>query len=409
MIKIAGSPYWTTQAVPAQYPYLAEDISCDVAVVGAGATGALCAYALQLAGVDTVLIDAGIVGFGGTGVSSSIMQYDPDFGLMGLSELIGQEKAVRAARACVKGIDEIESITETLNADVGFTRRDGLYYTPCSSGVEKMKQEYLMRKHNGFAVEYLDCLAAAEKFSFRIEGGIYSQGLCGEIDPYRFTHALISEAVESGLRVYENTPVETVSPTSDGISLTAKTRHTVSAKKMVNATGFKAAEDAGHVAMTRTSFTIVTDPVSEFNGWHGQCIIRDDAEPYTYLRTLPDNRILIGGLDSTFVDGRGTVAGFIKLPALVEKKYSSLQERLDTMFPGIKDARPAFRFSGVYGDTLDGLPYVGTKDGYPNVFYDICCGPNGIVYAQLAAGIIRDLYLGGDAQDLDLFAFNRKV
>lgn len=405
---IAEVPFWTASAkILNQYPYLYEDISCEVAIVGGGITGALCAYQLQKAGVDTVLLDSGLFGHGSTASSSSILQYDYDYELTGLKDLIGLEKAVRIYRACVRGLDEIERITKDLGANVGFARRDSFYYTTCEYGAEQMKHEYLLRRHHDFPVEFLDSVKAAERFSFRVGAGIYTAGMAGEIDPYRFTSALISEAVTLGMRAYENTLIESVTPDIDGITLETKTSHKIRAKKMVNATGISAAMENGHIVQPRTTFCIVTAPVEDFSGWYNRCIIRDDGNPYIYLRTLPDNRILIGGLDSRFIDNNGRIAGFIKAPISVRMKYNVLEEKLISMMTGIDGITPEYCFSNTSGDTGDGLPYVGTKPGYPNVYFNICTGSNGIIFAQLAADVIRDLYLGGDAQDMDLMSFGR--
>lgn len=406
--SVVGIPYWTaTTKVPNQYPYLAEDIHCEIAVVGGGITGALCAYSLQQAGIDTVLVDSGLIGYGSTSVSSSIMMYDIDYNINCLKDLIGIEKAVRAYRACMRGLDEIEKITRDLGANVGFARRDSFYYTPDSCGAENIKQEYLIRRHHDFPVEFFDNVKAAEHFSFRVEAGIYAQGAAAEIDPYRFTQALVSEAAEIGLRVFENTAVETVTPDFGGISLETSTRHIIHAKKMVNATGLTAAKEVGHIAQPRTTFCVVTSPVDDFTGWYNRCIIRDDSEPYIYLRTLPDNRILIGGLDSAYIDSSGTLAKFINVPSMVQRKYDQLEQKLISMMTDIDNIIAEYRFCGTTGDTGDGLPYIGTRPGFPNVYYDICCGSNGIVFAQLGADIIRDLYLNGNANDMDLFSFGR--
>lgn len=405
---VAGAPFWTATAkVPNQYPYLSENIDCEIAVVGGGISGALCAYKLQQAGIDTVLLDSSLIGFGGTSTSSSILQYDVDYDLSSLKDLIGPDKAVRAFRACERGLNEIEKTTKDLGSNVGFTRRDSFYYASDDCGAQMMKQEYLLRRHHEFPVEFIDSVKAAERFSFRVEAGIYAAGMAGEIDPYRFTQALVTDAVSIGLRVFENTSVETVTPDLHGISLLTGTRHTVRAKKMVNATGFQAAKESGNITQKRTTFCVVTAPVDGFSGWYNRCIIRDNNMPYIYLRTLPDDRILIGGLDSSFIDASGSFSGFLHMPIIVQRKYAYLEQKLISMMTGIDNIAAEYRFAGVTADTGDGLPYIGVREGFPNVYYDICGGSNGIVYAQLAADIIRDLYLGGDATDTDLFCFDR--
>lgn len=405
---VEGTPYWTSQSkIPNQYPYLSEDISCDAVIVGGGITGALCAYSLQKAGIDTVLLDASLIGYGSTSVSSSILQYDIDYDLKDLKDLIGLEKAARAYRACVRGLDEIENITKELSANVGFRRCDSFYYTTDKYGIDEMKREFLLRKHQEFPVEFLDNIKAADRFHFCVEAGIYTTATAGEIDPYRFAQALVNEAVNKGLRVFENTSVETVTPDLNGVTLMTSTRHTVSAKKMVNATGLSAAKKIGHITGKKVTFCVVTVPVTDFTGWYNQCIIRDNGNPYIYMRTLPDNRILIGGLDSYIKNSICSIGKLLHIPQSMTDKYEQLTQRLVTMMPEIKNITPEYRFAAQVGDTGDGLPYIGAMPGCPNVYYDICCGSNGIVFAQLGADIIRDLFLGGDCTDSDLFAFNR--
>lgn len=405
---VTGSPYWTqTSAVPTQYPYLTENIDCDVAIVGGGITGALCAYFLQKAGVDTVLIDSGLLGYGGTSVSPAMLQYEVDYSLSELSEYVGTEKAVRLFRACGRGIDLIQRTVGELGADVGFARRDCFYYTPDERSVKDMRDEFLLRRHHDFQVELIESMAATELFSFRVEAGIYTPNLGGEINPYKFLHALLDNAVQKGLRVYENTVIDTATADNSGILLESNTRNTVRAKKMINATGLKAAKELGNLISLHSSFCLVTEPVNSFQGWHNRCIIRDDDIPFTYMHTTEDNRILIGGLDSTLIDAKGNFAHMFRLPGLVERKYDILEKRLLSMFTGIGNLRAAYRFAGVYGDTCDGLPYFGECEKFPNVLFDICTGANGIVFAALGAEIISDLYLGKCPQDYDLFQFDR--
>ena len=54
----SGYPYWlVAHGLPQTYPPLASDIGCDVAIIGAGITGALIAHHLIDAGLDTVVLD----------------------------------------------------------------------------------------------------------------------------------------------------------------------------------------------------------------------------------------------------------------------------------------------------------------------------------------------------------------
>ena len=88
VINTIEAPLWTSiNHVPAQYPWLDEDIRCEVAVVGSGISAAMCALHFAQAGIDTVMLGDGPLGHGGTAVSSGMMGID---GEESLGDLVGE-------------------------------------------------------------------------------------------------------------------------------------------------------------------------------------------------------------------------------------------------------------------------------------------------------------------------------
>ena len=75
----SGYPFWLVQSgLVNTYPSLAADIRCEVAVIGGGITGALVAYHLVQAGIDTVVVDKRDIGWGSTSASTGLLQYEID-------------------------------------------------------------------------------------------------------------------------------------------------------------------------------------------------------------------------------------------------------------------------------------------------------------------------------------------
>ena len=75
--KATEKIYWTAvNKVPAQYPWLTENLDCEIAVIGGGITAALCSLKFAQAGYNTVMLSASPVGFGGTAASSGMMSID---------------------------------------------------------------------------------------------------------------------------------------------------------------------------------------------------------------------------------------------------------------------------------------------------------------------------------------------
>ncbi|WP_026895358.1 NAD(P)/FAD-dependent oxidoreductase [Clostridiisalibacter paucivorans] len=409
MRLISGETIWTKiNEIPKKYTYLSDDLECDVAIIGAGITGAICAYHLTKAGIDTIIVDKNIIGYESTSASTSILQYEIDYNLVGLKGIIGEENAVKSFKLTADAVYEIQNIIKDLDDDCGFNLRDCFYYTNNESDISLLRKEYDLRKNNGFDVEFIDKSKAEERFSFPVKAGIYTNGNGGEIDPYRFAHALISKAEKNGLKVFENTEIVKINPSMNGVQLTTKNGFNISCKKALIAAGFESKNYIQQkTAILSRSFTIATKPIKNFAGWYKRCIIRDTNSPYTYLRTTSDDRILIGGEDLDVGGINSKVSNLSHENPISLDKYNVLQKKLGEMFPNIRDIGVEYSFSGIFGETRDGLPFIGEHEKYPNCYFCLGYGSNGILYATLEGKLLTDLYQGKIREELDLFKFHR--
>lgn len=304
---------WTSvSSAPHQYPWLAHDCSCQVAVVGGGLAGAFAAYIFAKAGLKTVLVSRSPIGYGETAGGMGILEYDHDEGLLSLAKKIGKEKAVQAFSLCRQALDRIEEICGGLKEDVGFVRRDCLVCTEDKQEADRFYDEYRMRRHNGFDVQMLTRETAGELFSFPLEAGILSKGLGGEVDPYRLCCALVRAAKEAGAQVYENTGILSIAPARGKMLLQSDYGKSIRADKVVLATGVEQDSYLNALSARRTAFCVATEPVSSFAGYQSRCIIRDNRAPYTRVRSTGDGRILIGGLDSSLIGADGKIGGLLK-------------------------------------------------------------------------------------------------
>lgn len=409
MKLVAGDMLWTNiDNVPNKYTYLSDDIECDILVIGAGISGAIASYYLTKAGLNTVVVDKNIIGYGSTRGSTSILQYEIDTDLFGLTSMIGEEKAVRCFKLCEKAVYDIEKIVSNLNDDCDFSLKECFYYATNPSQVSPLKKEFDLRKKHGFDVEFLNKQSAKKRFSFPVESGIYSNSGAAQINPYRFTHALISESIKNGLKVLENTEITDIYPNSAYVLLETKNKFTIKANKVIIATGYEARKYIKEkiVHLLRT-FTIATKPVKNFCGWHNQCIIRDNNDPYIYLRNTGDNRIIIGGLDEKAGGINSKMANLSNDDLVSNQKYDKLLNILKSYFPQIKDIEAQYKFSGLFGVTKDGLPYIGEYKDFPNCYFSLGYGANGILYCILGGQLLKDLATNNYNSDLELFRFNR--
>ena len=113
MDLISDQPFWPLSSGPVRsYPALESDLACEVLVLGAGITGALCALHLTKAGMNRSLPDQRDVASGGLGADMAMSHYEIDMPLTDLVERMGKADAERSYQACLESIGKIAALRE---------------------------------------------------------------------------------------------------------------------------------------------------------------------------------------------------------------------------------------------------------------------------------------------------------
>ena len=397
----AGYPFWLIKnGLPFTFPKLDHDVETDVAIMGAGISGALVRYYLVKAGIKCTTIDARTIGLGSTSASTSLLQYEIDTPLYRLIEMIGKEKAQRAYKLCSDAIDSIGEIVKDFKMHHGFNKKQSLYYAAYKKDVSWLKKEYEDRKEAGFKVKWLTPQEVKKEYGFDSHGAILSeQG--AEVNAYMFTHCLLQQHNKGeDLNIFDRTTVSDIKHSESGVVLKTETGHTIKAKKLVYATGYEVVDfiDKDIVDLLST-YAVVSEQYNERPFWKDEVLIWNTADPYLYVRTTPDNRILVGGRDEDFSDP-------VKRDKLIDKKTKQLTRDINKLFPNL-DFIPEFSWTGTFGATKDGLPYIGPYKKLPNSYFALGFGGNGITFSLIAAEIIRDMLEGKENKDVELFSFDR--
>lgn len=401
MDVVSHSAFWLLKnGLPPAYSTLREHIECDVLVVGAGITGALVADALLNRGVDVVLIDKDDIASGSTSGSTALLQYEIDTHLIDLTRMYDRTRAERAFWACHEAIDKIEALCLELGISHAFSRKKSAYFASTSSDVKILQAEHAARECAGIHVDYLDKSEIKKLFSFSKPAALLShQG--GEVDPFLLTERLIARAVGRGLRVYDRSGMDSFQNKDDYIRVKTDHGYRIRAKHVIMSSGYEAQKYLPkNLVKLNSSFAMVTKPVNDFTGWHEQCLLWETARPYFYMRTTSDQRILIGGQDKPF---RNALAR----DALIDHQTKKLWKTFKKMFPKIP-AEYGYSWGGTFGETRDGLAYIGELPEFPHVHFACGYGGNGITYSVIAAEILADGICGSPHPDAHIFAFDRK-
>lgn len=395
-----GTTYWASINGPSpKVPALSGTLSCDVAVIGGGITGALVAHRLVKAGFDVVVVDKRPAGTGSTSASTALLLYETDTSLAQLSRRHGRAAAVRAYALGREAIREIGRIARELRVNCGFRRRHSLYLASDGPGVNLLRAERHHRRAADFPVQWLTRAQLRARFGLDFPAALYSPG-AAQVDAMALARGLLRHhARRRALRIFSGR-VTRVDPAADGVTLRTARRARLQARYVVVATGYEAAPFlADGLVDLNSSYVIASQPQPADRLWAGECLIWETARPYFYARVTPDRRVLLGGEDEPFAD---PVRRDAKLPA----KTAQLLARAGQLFPRIP-FEVDFAWTGTFGESRDGLPYIGPRPGSPRVLYALGYGGNGITFSQIAAKLIAQMCRGRTPHEAALFRFDR--
>ncbi|MEK8128446.1 FAD-dependent oxidoreductase [Paenibacillus filicis] len=400
----SGQLYWVDiqKSLKPEYPKLEEDISCECLVIGGGVAGASCAYALQKAGVDTVLIDKRRIGFGSTSANTGLLQFSNDKMLTSCIHTFGEQSGVGFYRMCLEALNDLEAVIAELDLFPDFYRRDSLYYASHPMDEAKLRDEFAALSAYGFPVSYLDSAELRTRFSFEKAGAILSRDNA-EINPFAYARSLTFTASRRGIRVFEHTEVQSHTAGQDGISFLTTDGKTIKAKKAVLTMGYESQEIKHNPnAVLTSTYVIATEPIpgGDIAGWSDRCLIWETAKPSLYLRRTADNRVVVGGLDINGIE-----------PAERDRRLKAKGEKLlaETikLFPALEGTRIDYAWAATFGSTHDGLPLIGEQEGFPHCYFALVYGGNGTIYSAIASRIVTGLVKDGKHPDAALFRFDR--
>lgn len=378
----SNEPFWLLKnGLINSYSSLHADESCEVLIVGGGITGSLIAHQLMKDGFDTILIDKREICNGSTSAITSMLQYEIDVPLSELIKKIGEAGAVKSYRACAASISEIEELAHKLGSQAGFKRKDSLYYTTHQADLPSLKLEYETRRKYGFAVSWLTGEEIREQFGFQNScGGILSE-FGASIDAFRFAHELLEYNQKRGLRIYDKTALKSVQQKRGFNVITTENGSKIRAGKVIYCTGYESTAMIPEKFVSLKSTYALVSEVDHiaFRSIEGT-LFWDTDSPYLYFRTTDDHRFLIGGGDEDFRDAE-------KRDKLLNAKEKEILNKLQQLNPGFEFVTD-FVWAGTFGETKDGLPYIGEHPKFKNSYFVLGFGGNGITFSVIGMAMV---------------------
>jgi glycine/D-amino acid oxidase-like deaminating enzyme len=316
-----GTPVWLRRGgVRVPFGALRESISVDIAVVGAGVTGALAVDALLQTGKRIAVLERRGPARGATSASTALLQFELDEPLTHLVRKIGQRRAARAYWRSASAVDYLRGRITDLRLRCSFGERLTVYLPGNVLGAKALQLEAKERAHIGLRSRFIGRDELRALTSIERPGAILSSG-AGELDPVALVGGLWRSALTRGAALYAPVDVVDVESRRASVTLTTSEGHEVRAGYAVFATGYerlKLVRPKKHEIIS--TWAMATAPQPD-RLWPSRCLIWEASDPYLYLRTTKDGRIVVGGEDEEFADEA-------KRDALIPAKIRAIRRKL---------------------------------------------------------------------------------
>lgn len=381
------------------YPSLNQDIKTEVAIIGAGITGALMAYHLNKAGIACIVVDKRHVATGSTAASTSLIQYEIDTPLNRLIPMVGEKNAIRSYELCRQSIDDLKQICIKVGNKENFEENNSLQFASYKTHISRLKKELRSRRKIGFHVDLLNGADLKKQFHLKADAALLSYE-AAQVDAYLLTHKIFQSIAGNGCQVYDHTSITSLRHEKKNIQLVSQDGYRIRAKYLVVAAGYESAKYLHkRFEDLRCTYAIVSEPLRDQEIWKDRSLIWGTSDPYLYMRMCDDNRIVIGGKDTRYFR-------IEKQLSLLPRKAKALQKSFGKLFPHLQPIKIDFQWAGAFTLTKDGLPYIGIAN-LPNTFFALGYGGNGISFSLIAARLISGVISGKTSSDLAIFSFNR--
>ncbi len=381
------------------YESLKKNINTEIVVVGGGITGALVSHALMSKGYKVVMLDKRDIGQGSSSATTSMLQYEIDVPLHQLADMIGEPAAVECYGAGIKAIKKLEELVKETCISCGFETKQSLYIAHNKKAAVDLYKEFEIRDKHQLGVNWLTADEVKEQYEMICFGAILSE-VAASIDAYKFAHELIQFNVKRGMEVYDQTAIKSFKLDESPAVITIEDGHTVSCKKVIFCTGFETTQMLKeNLAKLFYTYACVSEQEIKIPERLKDTLVWDTNDPYLYMRTTDDGRLLIGGEDSS-----NNISFFQQ--KIKEKKTTRLLKKLRKMLPGVTFTED-FSWGGTFGTTKDGLPYIGKSPEFEHALFVLGYGGNGITFSIQAMDIIIDLMEGKENTLAGYYRFGR--
>lgn len=391
----SGRSLWADSAflgVPSRD--LKQAISVDVAVVGAGISGALMANELSR-DHNVAVLDRRPPLTGSTLASTALLQWEIDLPLTALAKDIGWPDARRAYLRSRRAVDDLRRIVAEEHIRCGFHDRKVLYLAGDAYGRRALEAESDARVAIGLESRFLTAAELGDQFGVDRTAAILSDG-SASADPAQLTAGLLRRAATRGARIYSPVEVRQAVSDPDGVTLLTDRALAVRASAVVFCCGYERPEGVSAPdSDVISTWALASRTGTSLPAWLRDTMVWEGSDPYLYMRTSQDGRLIVGGEDEASPTAHAD-------PALMQRKRDRILAKVKRLLPDV-ELEVDYAWAGAFGESATGLPHIAPVEGMDHAWAVMGFGGNGITYSMIASQVVAAALRGGRDPDADLY------
>jgi glycine/D-amino acid oxidase-like deaminating enzyme/nitrite reductase/ring-hydroxylating ferredoxin subunit len=372
---------WHETATIPPRPALAEHVTTDVCVVGAGIAGLTTAYMLARAGKRVVVLDLDQVGSGESGRTTAHLANALDDRYTVLEKARGQESARLAAESHTAAINRIEEIVRLEKIDCDFARLDG-YLFLADDDKPKLLDDELAASHRAGLTD------VTREPRTPIRGWDSGPALRfprqGRFHILKYLDGLARAIERAGGSIHGDSKVEKVEGGYPAMVTTAEGM-TVAADDVVVCTNSPISDMVvTHAKMAPYRTFVVAFRVPR--GAIPDALYWDTPDPYHYVRLQPlddqSDALIVGGEDHKTAHEDDAGDRFECLESWTRERFPAAGERIT-------------QWSGQVMEPNDYLAFIGRNpDGAEHVWIATGDSGMGMTHGTIAGILLESLIMG---------------
>lgn len=356
LLALAGaepSPYWLDDPdEPEGTDTLVAADSADLCIVGGGYTGLWTALLAKKRDPDrdVVIVEASRCGNAASGRNGGFFESSLTHGVSQGFARFARELPL-LEKLGLDNLNEIEEFVARHQIDCDWERNGVIDVATSADQLEHLTSQAVHLEALGQDIAILDQeQMQAEIHSPTYHGGLMRRRRAAVCDPARLVFGMKQIALESGIRIYEDSLATEIKERGHAVEVHAAYGSVRAAKVALATNAFPPLlRQMKHYIVPVYDYCLATEPLSDAQlgsiGWAGRQGISDTANQFHYYRLTHDNRIIWGGYDAVYYF-RSRVA-----PTLEQRPetFALLSKHFFETFPQLE----GLGFSHAWGGVID--------------------------------------------------------